>query len=102
MEKPVYNKIKHGDYNLELELGIYHNGQVCLRLRDMEDKMPYATATVCVENDLLQKGEVAIKDYSENEGILNALIEADIVEPPHAFIQADYTKIPICKLIINV
>jgi len=88
-----------GEYTLSLKFAKYHNGQTAINLIDEDDGMPYATATVCVEDNLLQEGEVAIKDYSENEGILEALIEANIVDHPRAFIQSGFVKIPICKLL---
>lgn len=91
--------INHNGYELTAQFAKYKNGQVAIKLTDNADGFPYATATVCVEDDLLKEGEVAIKDYSENAGILQALIEADIIDAPHAFIQSSFTKIPICKLI---
>ena len=91
--------ISHKGYRLSPQFANYQNGQIAIRLLDMMDGIPYATATVCVEDDLLKEGEVAIKDYSENEGILTSLIESDIIEPPHAFIQSEFVRIPICKLI---
>lgn len=99
MKTIIHNSPYGGQYNLSLRYGKYGNGQTAIQLVDMEDGAPYATATVCVEDDLLKEGEVAIKDYSENKGILEALISADIIEEPHAFVQSHFVKIPICKLI---
>lgn len=95
--------IKHkspfgGEYELSLGFGKYANGQTRIQLFDKEDGLPYATATVAIEDGLLKEGEVAIKDYSENEGVLDSLVEAGIVDHPHAFIQSSYVKIPVCKL----
>jgi hypothetical protein len=100
--KTINHKTPYGDYQLNLSFGKYNNGQTAIKLTDSTDGMPFATATVCVEDHLLKEGEVAIKDYSENAGILNSLIDADIVEHPHAFVQSGWVKIPICKLkIVN-
>ncbi len=90
--------ITHSGYKLGLTFAKYTNGQTVIKLVDMEDGMPFATATVAVENHLLKEDEVAIKDYSENAGILDSLIEADVIEHPHAFIHSGFVKIPICKL----
>ena len=91
-----------GTYELSLTFAKYANGQTAIKLWDLTDGFPYATASVCVEDHLLKEDEVAIKDYSENEGLLEALIEAEVVEHPHAFIQSSHVKIPICKLkIVN-
>jgi hypothetical protein len=93
-------KITHNfmgqSYVLEPTLKRYNNGQTCIQLIDTSDGFPFATATVAVENNL-SKEEVAIKDYSENEGLLDTLLAYNIVEKPHAFIQSGFVKIPICK-----
>ena len=98
MSQVIHKSPYGGEYRLSLQFRTYKNGQTEIRLWDLSDGMPYATATVCVEDNLLKEDEVAIKDYSENAGILDALIEGDIVEHPHAFIQSGFVKIPICKL----
>jgi hypothetical protein len=89
--------ISHRGYTLRVEFLKYQNGQIRIQLYDTADGFPYATATVATEKHLLKEDEVAIKDYSENEGILNTLIKHEIVENPHAFIQSGFVKIPICK-----
>jgi hypothetical protein len=86
------------EYRLSVHFSKYRNGQTAIMLFDMSDGFPFATATVCVEDHLLNSDEVAIKDYSENEGILESLIQCNIVEHPRAFIQSGHVKIPICKL----
>lgn len=58
--------------------GFYGDGRVGLRL--VEDGSPVATATINtairVESD-----EIIVKDYSENEGMVEALVSAGVVEP---------------------
>lgn len=46
----------------------------------------------------LAPDEVAIKNYSENEGILSQLIEMGIVLKPHRFQKSGWIDIPVCKL----
>jgi hypothetical protein len=41
-----------------------------------------------------------IKDYSENEGMLEALEEAGIVKFAYKDVQVGFVTIPICKLLI--
>jgi hypothetical protein len=98
-------KIKHkspfgGTYRLFESLGKYPNGQTSIRLYDEEDGLPYATATVSVK-DQLEEDEVAIKNYSENEGLLQSLINSKIIDSPHRFIESGFVKIPVCKLKIK-
>lgn len=52
-----------------------------LRLMDAKDGLPVAKASAPIKG--LGKGEIAIKNYSENEGILDVLISNDVVHPPH-------------------
>ena len=98
------NHIKHespyGNYFLSAEFRKYPNGQTSIQLNDEEDGLPYCRATISVQNKL-EDGEVAIKNYSENEGILESLISAGIVFPPHRVIDQGYVKIPVCKLKIT-
>jgi len=94
----IKHKSPFGEYELTASIGKYSNGQTRIQLYDVADGMPYATATVAVEDGLLKEGEVAIKDWSENAGILDTLVDAEVVEFPHAYIQSGYVKVPICKL----
>ena len=59
---------------------------------------PYMTASVNVGH--ADPDEVAIKDYSENEGILKAMVEAGIVSEPVRTVQSGFVEIPICKVLI--
>ena len=67
-------------------IGRYANGQTSIQLVD-EDGMPFMTASVAHDINI-SDDEVIIKNYSENEGILDALIEEGIIHPP-------YTEIPV-------
>ena len=60
-----------------------------------------AIASVNLPNVLLDSDEIAIKDYSENDGMLECLIDNKVVTEPIRFIQQGYVSIPICKLLIN-
>lgn len=58
--------------------GFYGNGRIGLRL--VEDGLPVATATV---NTAIDVGldQIIVKEYGENEGLIEALIEAGVIEP---------------------
>jgi hypothetical protein len=96
----ITHKSPYGEYQLSLSFAKYANGQTAIKLFDMSDGLPFAVATVSVDDQLLED-EVAIKDYSENEGILDSLIEAGVIDNPHEFIQSGWVKIPVCKLLIS-
>jgi hypothetical protein len=57
----------------------YGNGRIAIALFDPEQG-PTATLTVNVPELPLNEGEVFIKDYSENEGVLKDLKQAGLVE----------------------
>jgi len=58
--------------------GFYGNGRVGLRL--VEDGSPVATVTI---NTAVRVGldEIIVKEYEENEGLIEALVTAGVVEP---------------------
>jgi hypothetical protein len=74
------------------------DGSLSIQLID-EDGCPYLTASVHVPG--LGQDEVAIKDYSENEGILDVLVQAGIVSKPHRQVSSGYVNIPVCKMLIS-
>lgn len=88
-------------YRLSVSFTKYQNGQHAIQLSDMADGFPYATASVAMTNVDLESDDVAIKNWSENEGILESLIEAGIVSKPHSYIPSGYVNIPICKLLVK-
>jgi hypothetical protein len=59
---------------------------------------PFMTASVNVMN--ANPEEVAIKNYSENEGILDVLIANKIVSEPLRIVKQEFVEIPICKLLV--
>lgn len=50
-------------------------------------------------NDDYSNEYVFVKDYSENEGVLQSLVDSDIVSGPVAFVRSCYVDIPVCKLL---
>ena len=74
----------------------YVSGNIALELIDARDHFPYMIATINIEG--LAPNEVAIKNYSENEGILSVLIREGIVKPPHRHVHSGFVTIPICEL----
>jgi hypothetical protein len=74
-------QVKFKEWLCTVEKAAYGNGRPALVLRDAEDGEQVAVATVNLPGVPLNPGEVFIKDYSENEGMLAALVRAGIVEP---------------------
>ena len=87
--------------NVSVKLSKYTNGRTRIDLiEESEDGVyPYATCTVNMPNVLLQPDEVLIKDYSENQGILEFLTSNNIVEETENGINTQHTFIPVCRLL---
>ena len=77
-------------------LGQYANGQTSIQLID-QDGMPFMTASVAHDVNIADDC-VIIKNYSENEGILQALIEAGIIEKPFCEIPVNFVTLYVAKL----
>lgn len=63
-----------------------------------DDGEPYMIATVKLPDVVLKSDEVAIKDWSENRGILDVLIKAGVVSKPVRFEKTGFVTVPIVKL----
>jgi len=83
---------------VRIELGKYANGRTRINLIDNLDNEPYATATTNLPDVLLLDNEVFIKDYSENEGILNFLTKNNIVVPTNKWATSGHVDIQVCIL----
>ena len=69
-----------------------------IHLNDAEYGTPFAIATASIPELEMVEGYVAVKDYSENEGMLKFLIDNNIVEPPVTHVESGYVSLPICKI----
>lgn len=90
-------KVKFLNYNCVVLFERYSNNKrVCLKLIDEDDGMEVVTATTNLPDIQLDENEVIIKNYSENEGVLQALIKAGVVYSPERFVDAG--RFPVCRL----
>lgn len=90
--------MKHGKNTVTHEIGKYSNGRISIRLRD-EDGAPYAHASINLPSEEMKKKEVAIKNFGENEGVLDMLVKAGIVSKPVRTITYGFVDVPIVKLL---
>lgn len=58
----------------------YADGNVSLGAFDLDDGSPWGTLTVNIPETNINANHVWIKDWSENEGVLNALIKSGLVK----------------------
>jgi hypothetical protein len=92
-------KTPYAEYNVYLKKGKYWNGQTSIVLIDDEDGSQVMVATVVIDGVVLEKDEVIIKNYSENEGVLEFLIENGIVSKPLRTVSSGWVTCPIVKLL---
>lgn len=89
-------------YRCNIELLKYQtNNRTAIELIDVSGE-PIATATINMPPEIdLKDDEVVIKNYSENEGILDVLISEGIVERTGKTVSHGYVSSEICRLLIN-
>lgn len=88
-------KIKNRYYQIVKEE--YHNGNMALSLYKRSDKSYHSTLSINV-SDSLPEGCVAIKDYSENAGMLQMLINNDVLSEPLYHVRSGFVGVPVCYL----
>jgi hypothetical protein len=73
-----------------------------LDLRSIDDGGPVATATVCLVDFGLTPpaAHCYIKNYSENAGILAALIDAGVIEYTGTTVPIGHAQAHLCRVLI--
>lgn len=78
----------------------YDNGRIAIVLKRTEwDIEPVAVATVNIPEYTLERGHVLIKNWSENEGILEALVSSGLLEDTGALVPTGFCNANLCKLL---
>ncbi len=91
--------VEFAGFKCDVMIQKYTTGNLAVRLLDAEDGMPVATATTNIDG--LDSDEIAIKDYAENEGVYDALLDAGVITPKHRELSTGYVTVPVCKLTEN-
>ena len=82
--------------NCHLIFGRYSNARVAIQI--YRDYQLIAKATVNIPEAKLNDDEVLIKDYAENQGILQSLINNKIITNTGNVIATGFTAVNVCKL----
>lgn len=106
MEQPKFIKtiiLKHSRYCAGDKVDVYQsaymdNGAPALFATEAGTQEPHSTFTVNVPEFFPMEGEVLIKDYSENEGILQDLVDAGIVKESHGTYATGFVQMKRCYL----
>lgn len=83
---------------VSIKLGKYANNRISINLIDVSDNQPYAVATTNLPDVLLLDNEVLVKDYSENEGVLEFLTTNNIVVPTDRWVTSGFVDVQVCTL----
>jgi hypothetical protein len=95
--------VQFKDWRCVISLRSYGDGNTALSLYDADDGMAVSCVSVNlvpVERELLEdRALIYLKDYSENEGMLDLLIEEGIVERTGRTRQSGYIEAPLVRII---
>jgi hypothetical protein len=61
---------------------------------------PECMATINVPDEHLELDDIIIKDYSENEGIYQCMVDAGHIAPAHKYVNSGFITAPVCKLLL--
>lgn len=104
MPKEIYTlQSKYDTYRVYLHFDKYRsNGRTMIELLEANTHEPVMVATVNLDfYTLLNSNEVLIKNYSENEGVLEFLIANGIVSKPRAWVATGYVTVALCELLVK-
>ena len=91
--------VRFGGWNCHVVLQCYADGErPLLRLIDADDMASVARATVNLPGAKLAEDELLVKDYAENEGALQALIDAGLVEPTGRGISTGFATVEVVQM----
>ena len=94
--------IKCGSQPLRVSVSLdeYAHGGMAVQLVDELDGEIYATVSVYVRGVRLAPDEFVFKTYSENEGLLESMLAAGIVEDTERCVDLGFAgPQPICRLL---
>ena len=96
---------KYVDRNAQISIGTYASGALAVQLiapLEKDVKMSEVIATVSVNTDqssVLPSGQFFVKNYSENEGIIESLESLGVIEcVDKEGMQSGFVNLPIYKL----
>jgi len=68
-------------FNCFIKIRPYNSGRIYMTLHDIEDNMQVARVTLDIDTIPHIDNLIIVKDYSENEGMYKALLDAKVILP---------------------
>ena len=93
--------VKFKQWECSLAFGEYQNGRTILFLNDNATLEDVLCASVNLPDEAIGSNEIAIKNYSENKGVLDVLIEYKVVSKPKRYVNLTHVSVPICELLMQ-
>lgn len=90
-------KFSTRSYECRLGWGDYGNGNVAIFAKSPEGELiGVLSVNTC---EVLDNDHVAIKDWSENEGVLQSLVDNGVVSAPERTIPTGYVEAAVCRIL---
>jgi len=96
----IMKTINFNGFTCTVNITKYADGNNAILLNDAADGSPVATASVNMPDANIPNGHVCIKDWSENTGMLNTLVEAGVVIDTGRTIPSGFVEANVCMLAI--
>lgn len=94
-----FSVFSFGGTDLVVSIGNYDSGRKAIMLHDAFSGEPYCYPTADLQSLAIKhENEVLVKDYSENEGMFQFLIENNIVTFTGKTAVSGYVELYICTL----
>lgn len=93
-------KLNYKNFQVTVKKSTYFNNNLRVDLIDVEDGLTVATVSVNVKHVPLEKDQIIVKDYSENEGMADWLLENKVAEKTDTHVFVGSSKCPIFKIIV--
>ena len=103
--------LRSGSYEADMQISEYANGRTAIALFDEEDGQPLVTATtnvpdlpeeeidkLCKRLKVDKRRFLLIKDWSENEGVYDSLVEDGVILPTPATVPTGYVSARVAFL----
>lgn len=92
--------VKFKEWKCKVHRARYGNGRVALTLDEIGTYDPIAVVTVNLPDVPLEEGEIIIKNWSENEGILKAMFNAGWISESKRQVKTGFVKADIVDLLL--
>jgi hypothetical protein len=89
--------VKFRTYTCILQVANYDKNERIPALTLIDKNTGEEVVRATIYHDELKPGEIGIKNWTENEGVYEALIKAQIIKPFHRTIQSGFIEILVCK-----